>query len=75
MNNGGHKIIVEECGLHLHPETSFLGASSDGKVVDGSLDDPCCRCLEIKCPFSVDTKPVMDMTPREIALRFPAYSC
>jgi len=75
MNTHGHQIVVEECGLHLHPDYSYLGASSDGKVVDSSLDTLCCGCLEIKCAFSVNNTPVMNMTPEQIAEQYPSYSC
>ena len=74
MNVCGHDIKVEECGLHLLPECSFLGASSDGTVIDSSLDDLCCGCLEIKCPFSCNNRPVMDISPKEIVRQFPTYS-
>ena len=70
----GSSLTVSESGLHLHQEPSYLGASSDGRVVDHSLDDSC-GCLEIKCPFSVGGQSVVHMTPLEIAQTFPSYSC
>ena len=55
MKERGCDVQVSDCGLHLHYKYSYLGASSDGVVVDHSLDDVCCRCLEVKCPFSMGT--------------------
>ena len=40
------RLEVTECGLFIHPEYSFLGASPDGLIGDRTV-------LEIKCPYSV----------------------
>ena len=40
---------VEACGFHLMPD-SFIGASSDGKVLCRNVDTCSQGCLEIKCP-------------------------
>ena len=40
-NAVGEVMQVTCCGLHLMPEKSFLGASSDGKVVCTSVDTCC----------------------------------
>ena len=43
---------LQPTGLHLLPEKSFLGASSDGKICN-SVDTCCYGCLEIKYPYSI----------------------
>lgn len=42
-------FTVEDTGITLCAEHSFLGASSDGKVHDGES----IGLLEIKCPYSI----------------------
>nr|XP_022310871.1 uncharacterized protein LOC111116162 [Crassostrea virginica] len=51
---------VEDTGLTLCAEHSFLGASSDGKVLDGDS----IGLLEIKCPYSIQGTQV---TTKEVA--------
>ena len=63
----GEVMTVSPTGLSLHPGMSYLGASADGYITCQGVDTNCCGCLEIKCPFSIDSKPVIDLTPREIA--------
>lgn len=75
MQKEGVDVRVSACGLHLDGAHSFLGASSDGKVVDNSLDTLCTGCLEIKCPFSIEAQSVVHLTPEEIAAKFPAHFC
>ena len=60
-------------GLHLYPLATYLGASSDGIVVDSHEDDCCIGCLEIKCPFSMDGNSVTDLSPAELARRFKQF--
>ena len=51
---GHHNVSVTPCGLFVHPDKQYLGASPDG-IVSCS----CCstRLLEVKCP----TKPVAEL--------------
>ena len=42
---------VDACGLTLHKEMSFLGASPDGLFHCVCHDDK--NLLEVKCPFSM----------------------
>ena len=49
----GEIMQVTCCGLHLMPEKSYLGASSDGKVFCTSVDTCCTGCIEIKCPYAL----------------------
>ena len=58
--NGNVQVIP--AGLILYPTYSFLGASSDGKVVD----DSGIGILEIKCPFSIGGVKVNTMEIDEI---------
>lgn len=46
----GKDVKVEECGLFIHPEKSWLAASPDGIVHDGSTGKPL-KLLEVKCPY------------------------
>ena len=66
-------MIVEPTGLHLFPGKSFLGASSDGKVLCRNVDTCCYGCLEIKCPYSINTNVTIQLTPHEIADKFPDF--
>ncbi|CAC5388271.1 unnamed protein product [Mytilus coruscus] len=55
-------ITVLPTGLTLYPHMSFLGASGDGKVLDGTE----IGVLEIKCPFSCGGVPVNTMEIEDI---------
>ena len=63
----GHDLNYQDSGLHLYPPATFLGASTDGIIVDSTLEDCSMGCLEIKCPFSIGGTSVLDLTPAEIA--------
>ena len=65
--------MVQPTGLHLLPEKSFLGASSDGKILCKSVDTCCYGCLEIKCPYSIKGTVTIELTPYEIADKFPEF--
>ena len=69
----GEDMIVQPTGLHLLPDKSFLGASSDGKILCRSTDTCCYGCLEIKCPYSIKSTITIELTPTEIAEQFPAF--
>lgn len=75
MKRQGTPVIVTPSGLHLDPKHAYLGASSDGTVVDNSLDTLCTGCLGIKCPFQAEGTTVVHLTPQEIAKRFPGLAC
>ena len=66
----GEVMQVTCCGLHLMPERSFLGATSDGKVVCTSVDTSCTGCLEIKCPYSIENTVTIELSPDDIAREF-----
>ncbi|XP_048772103.2 uncharacterized protein LOC125678037 [Ostrea edulis] len=53
---------VEDTGLTLCTDNSFLGASSDGRVFDGDS----IGVLEIKCPYSIKGTQVTTMEVSEI---------
>ncbi|XP_063435704.1 uncharacterized protein LOC134716625 [Mytilus trossulus] len=55
-------ITVLPTGLTLYPHMSFIGASGDGKVLDGTETG----VLEIKCPFSCGGVPVNTMEIEDI---------
>ena len=57
----GKDMVVEPTGLHFLPDKSFLGASSDGKILCKSVDTCCYGCLTI------------ELTPLEIAEQFPEF--
>ena len=63
----GENMFVEQSGLHLLPEKSYLGASSDGKLRCTSADTCCNGCLEIKCPYSIDGSVTNTLSPDEIS--------
>ncbi|XP_030071907.1 uncharacterized protein LOC115478581 [Microcaecilia unicolor] len=46
----GKDVKVEECGLFIHPDKSWLAASPDGIVHDGTSGKPV-KLLEVKCPY------------------------
>lgn len=69
-HKNGETMVFEPTGLHLLPEKSYLGASSDGKLLCTSVDTCCYGCLEIKCPYSIDGTVTIALTPNEIAENF-----
>lgn len=67
---------VTASGLHIHAEHSFLGASTDGKVLETAPDGTTSTgCLEIKCPFSVSSVSILDRTPEQLAHEYPDTFC
>jgi len=74
-SSNGETIVFEPTGLYLLPEKSFLGASSDGKLLCTSVDTCCYGCLEIKCPYSIDGTVTVNLTPYEIADKFGNKFC
>ena len=70
----GEDMEVEASGLHLMPEKSFIGASSDGKVLCKNVDTCSRGCLEIKCPYSINGQITVSMSPTEIADEHPAFA-
>ena len=50
MQADGRHVAVQECGLCLHQEYRFLGASPDRVVYDNSTVDSF-SLLEVKCPY------------------------
>ena len=50
----GRPVVIQECGLCLHQECRFLGASLDRIVYDNSTED-CFGLLEVKCPYKAYT--------------------
>ena len=50
MQTDGRHVAVQECGLCLHQEYRFLGASPDRVVYDNSTVDSF-GLLEVKCPY------------------------
>ena len=66
----GEEMIFEPSGLHLLPEKSYLGTSSDGKLTCKSADTCCNGCLEIKCPYSIGGMITISMKPLDIANQF-----
>ena len=69
----GEDVEVEASGLHLMPDKSFIGASSDGKVLCRNVDTCSRGCLEIKCPYSINGQVTVSMSPTEIADKHPAF--
>ena len=66
----GEIMQVTCCGLHLMPEKSYLGASSDGKVFCTSVDTCCTGCIEIKCPYSIEKSITIELSLDDIAREF-----
>ena len=66
----GEDIVFESAGLSLLQEKSYLGASSDGKLICKSVDTCCVGCLEIKCPYSIEGSLTISLTPDEIAEQY-----
>ena len=52
--------------MSVVPEKSYLGASSDGKMIYTNIDTCCIGCLEVKCPYSIEGNVTMELTPDEI---------
>ena len=73
MRAKGHDISYRDSGLHLYPPATFLGASTDGIIVDSSLEDCSMGCLEIKCPFSIGGTSALEQTPAELAQNTSFY--
>lgn len=68
---GNEGCLVQACGLVLHPQFKYLGASPDGQVFDPSVS--CSNgLLEIKCPLNVYND---DLTPEEACHDIPAFCC
>ena len=51
-------------------EKSYLGASFDGHILCMNVDTLCRGCLEIKCPYSIDTQVTVEFSPDNIANKF-----
>ena len=66
-------MVVQPTGLHLLPDKSFPGASSDGKILCKNVDTCCYGCLEIKCPYSIKDIVTIEFTHLEIAEQFPEF--
>ena len=66
----GEEMTVTHSGLHLMPNKSYLGASSDGIVLCSNVDTSCRGCVEVKCPYSIEKCITVEMTPSEIASKF-----
>lgn len=47
---------VPDCGLVIHPDFLYIGASPDGKVCDNGV----VGIIEIKCPFSIRDSTVLE---------------
>ena len=58
--------MFESAGMPLLQEKSYLGAFSDGKLICKSVDTCCIRCLEIKCPYSIEGSLTISLTADEI---------
>ena len=69
----GHDLSYRDSGLHLYPSATFLGASTDGVILDSTLDDCSMGCSEIKCPFSIGGISALNQTPAEIAKNTTFY--
>ena len=69
----GEDMMVQVTGLYVLPDKSFLGASSDGKILCKNVDTCCYGCLEIKCPYSIKGIVTIELTPFEIAEQFPDF--
>ena len=63
----GEITQVTCCGLHLMSEKSYLGASSDGKVLCISVYICCTGCIEIKCPYSIEISITIELSLDDIA--------
>lgn len=47
---GGKPVQVEDCGLFIHPEKTWLAASPDGIIKDAATGKDL-GLLEVKCPY------------------------
>ena len=56
------EVSVQETGITLCETHSFLGASSDGRVLESGDEG----VLEIKCPFSINGIPIRNMEISDI---------
>ena len=67
-SSDGQQVYRRQCGLVLHPQFRFLGASPDGLVCDAGNYG----LLEIKCPYTtyVDKKTVY-----EAAVDYAHFCC
>ena len=63
----GEHMVVESTGLRLLPEKTYLGASSDGRVIYTNIDTCYVGCLEVKCPYSIEGNVT---TPEEIEKKY-----
>ena len=71
MQQCGHKDIqCSPTGLTLMPQHSYIGASGDG-VISGHRHHSDKGVLEIKCPYSIQGNIVYDMSPLQIAQKYP----
>ena len=61
QQSGKEKAAVRNCGLVLHPNCRYIGASPDGLVFDPS-EDSCHGLLEIQCPLNAFDN---DLTPEK----------
>ena len=59
-------MVVELTGLCLLPEKTYLGASSDGRMIYANIDTCCVGCLEVKRPYSIEGNVTVQLTPEEI---------
>jgi hypothetical protein len=70
MINPNLPFKVEGTGLTLCAFHSFLGASSDGKIMEGDMSG----LLEVKCPYSIKGNKVNKMEVLDIvALNYPEF--
>ena len=69
MTEHHHNITVKQRGFFIHPQEPWLGASSDGVVIDHCCT-PSKGLLEIKWPYSI-----REITPREACDMVPSFYC
>ena len=70
MRNQGHKDLhCQMTGLTLLPYHSYLGASSDGVILNHRYHREK-GVLEIKCPYSIEKNPIYNLPLIEIARAF-----
>ena len=60
-------MTVTSSEVHLMPNKSYLGASSDGIVLCANVDTLCKGCVEVKCPYNIEKCVTIKLTPTEIA--------
>ena len=62
------EIQVSPAGLTLYPSHAFLGASSDGWVIDSSMPmENQHGILEVKCPYSLSGRNITNEEVHELA--------